>query len=179
MAMPLPTPVEPSRSRSSSTSKICRSCRPQSSAARLASSCSNCFLLPARSRATTAAGVISSSISMMTPAAPLCAAVPLGIDPADIAVVAAVDHVQTAMCAVDEHQRAAIGEVQATHRFAYRKRGDLGLHFGYHRRLTIGRFDRLVALFPARLLRGEDVVAGRARLERQLVMVAQPALVPA
>ena len=59
------------------------------------------------------------------------------IDPADISVAAAIDHVQLAARAVAEHQHRLIGEVHPHHRLAHREQTDLGGLLGDHRRVGL------------------------------------------
>src|SRR5258705_8322279 len=176
MAMPLPTPVVPRRSRSSSTSKICRSDSPETSAARFESSCRACFLLVARNRGMTLAGVSNSSISIVSSASNRAPGrmVPLRIDPADVSVWATIDHVEPAMGPVAKHDSAAIGEVEAHHRLADPERRHLGGHLGDDGRGVAG----------AGLVRGrclvacrQDVLLRRLDHDRLAMMIAQPALV--
>src|SRR5262245_10138549 len=64
MAMPLPTPVEPSFSRCCNVSSTVRSLWPESSAALVASSCRICFLLLTFSAGMIALGATRSVSSM-------------------------------------------------------------------------------------------------------------------
>ena len=64
MAMPRPTPVEPSRSRCNSVSKMVRAATPVRTAALWATSCRACFLLFALRDGYTASGAMRSARSM-------------------------------------------------------------------------------------------------------------------
>src|SRR4051812_20589368 len=139
MAMPWPTPVVPSRSRSSSTSKMARSCWPVNSAAFRASSCRACFLLPALRFGRMLSGVIRSIMAsvLRRPLSGAGSLGVLGIDPADMAVVTAIDHVQAAMGAVAEHQSRQFGKVEAQHGLADRQGLDRSRHLGDDHRLSL------------------------------------------
>ena len=98
---------------------------PVSSAARLASSCSACFLLVTRKLAIDAFGrdqvcTISILFSAARTGSRRLASRPAGIDPADIAVGPAVDHVEAAMRAVAEEHGGHVREVEPHDRLAYR-----------------------------------------------------------
>src|SRR5690606_18115622 len=130
MAMPWPTPVEPSRSRCRMTSKISLSDTPVSLAALAANSCNSCFL-----EFTLRAGITASCCSKSAKAILfiLCATRgwrecrcrrspgdPLafdigGVDPTDIAVVAAIDNVQVLLAGAPERKAGFIGHVQRHH----------------------------------------------------------------
>src|SRR5436190_16661990 len=132
---------------------IRRSAIPVANAARRATSCRACFLLPTRNWAITLRGVSSSAISITirfpTPqtsvdrlvhsmpsvlprkmallaraantSGPVCVAASRPqrrVDPADIAVAAAIDQVQLALRAVAEQQHRRIGQIHAHDRLA-------------------------------------------------------------
>src|SRR5258708_4895509 len=124
MAMPIPTPVVPRRSRSLNTSKMRRSGWPVTAAALRASSCRACFLPVTLKFATTLAGVIVSAISIgksrtSGPKQKESLSVPLRfhtilvrIDPADMAVLAPVDDIEPAIARIAEDQGRLVGEVE-------------------------------------------------------------------
>src|SRR5215472_6462714 len=129
MAMPLPTPVEPSFSRCCRISRIVRSLWPQSSAALAASSCRICFLLLTFSAGMMALGATRSVSSMdlfpkvlearqgrdrkgadhkYPPGARQWASLfdCRWIDPADTTIRAAVNQIDAAMSSVTKHEEA-------------------------------------------------------------------------
>src|SRR5258708_150101 len=124
MAMPIPTPVVPRRSRSLNTSKMRRSGWPVTAAALRASSCRACFLPVTLKFATTRSGGIISGIALGHPGASgqrprERVSVPLrslpfrvGIDPADMAVLARVEDMGPAIARIAEDQGRLVGEVE-------------------------------------------------------------------
>src|SRR5215470_7661096 len=168
IAMPPPTPVVPRRSRSRITSKICRSDRCVTAAARLASSCSACFLLPTRSLARTESGPKRSPISISSRFSVLagrrgspgarsarfsfaCA----GIDPADISVGTPVDHIEPAVSGIAKHQRRRVAEIEPHYRLADGESWDFRLHLGDDEGLAVDR--RVAARLLGLFLGGEHV----------------------
>src|SRR4051812_36676639 len=169
MATPWPKPVEPNCSRSVTVARIAAGSTLSRWPARFASCWSSERLLPPERRVLIASKSRKSpSCITVVPGARPPRLWPGGLEmglavvrlnPADIAVVAAVDHVEFAGPRIFEHQRAGVPEVHQHHRVGHARFGDvdagLGDDRGKRRAVVAGflhaRENRVTGIFDIRL----------------------------
>src|SRR3954464_8938595 len=164
MATPWPKPVEPTCSRSVRLARTTPESTPSRCPARLASCCNSERLLPP-GRAVLMASKSRKSLNciraLATGGEPV-ARWPLvfskigsglaRLDPADVPILAAVDHVELAGPAVLEHQRVGVSKVQQHHRVGYARLRNVNARLGDNRREG--------GLLTGFIGTGEDRVAG-------------------